>query len=114
MSMLQPCINLGLDESKFWDMTIAELNRYVKGAEWRIKLQASLDYKLADLIGISSARMMSKEPTFPEIADVYPDLFEKAEPVKEDLTTKSINNFLAQAQAINAARQQQQSGGDDE
>ena len=104
--LLQPSINLGLEESKFWDMTIAEVSRYLEGATWRLKAKAQFDYALADLIGISTARIMSTEVTMPAIEDVYPNLFEKVveEKPKDDLTTKSVNNFLARAMQINAAR----------
>lgn len=40
MAMLQPAINLGLDEERFWEMTVAEVERYTDGAIWRLKSQA--------------------------------------------------------------------------
>ena len=89
-------------------MTIAEIVRYEEGAMWRMRSQAQFDYILANLIGISSARMMSKEVTYPLIEDTYPFLFEKKEEespiIDDDTTTRSINNFLAAAQRINAAK----------
>ena len=108
--LLQPAINLGLSEFDFWDMTIAEIQRWVEGATWRLKKQAIFDYQLADLIGISSARMLSNEVQFPAIEDVYPELFDKKqsedEPiVKDDIMTISQNRFLAFAQAHNARMQ---------
>lgn len=77
MRLLQPCINLGLEEEKFWEMTIAELNRYIEGATWRMKSKAQFDYMLANLIGVSVSRVVSKEAEFPSIEKVYPVLFEK-------------------------------------
>lgn len=107
---LQPTINLGLSEFDFWDMTPAEIERWVEGATWRLKRQAIFDYQLAELIGISSARMLSSEVQFPAIEDVYPELFgkEKTEDesvVKDDIMTISQNRFLAFAQAHNARMQ---------
>ena len=105
---LQPAINLGLDEFKFWDMTIAEIIRYEEGAIWRLKLNAQFDYTLANLIGVSSARMLSKDVQFPAIEEVYPDIFEKtpeekqAEQEEEIATQNSINRFMEFAMRHNS------------
>lgn len=106
--LLQPCINLGLDEDKFWDMTIAEIDRWIKGATWRLRTRAQFDYVLSELIGISAARMIDSKVTMPEIENVYPNLFDKkVAPNKNDLMTqKSVNNFMARAMAINKAKRQ--------
>lgn len=95
-------------------MTVAEIQRYLEGATWRLKNKAQFDYVLADLIGASTARIMSKDVEYPPIHKVYPDLFEEVEekPVEEDLTTKSINNFLAFAMQHNA--KQKKEGGEQE
>lgn len=104
--LLQPAINLGLEEEKFWTMTIAEVDRFIKGARWRLQQKAQFDYCLANLIGISSARMLApNEVKLPELEDVYSNLFEKKKvedpkPIDE-ITQKSVNNFLARAMAIN-------------
>lgn len=103
--VLQPALNLGLDEFKFWDMTIAEIERYIKGAEWRIKTQAQFDYTLADLIGISVARVVSDKTTFPSIETVYPTLFEaeaKQKAEEEKRAAESTNRFLEFALKHNA------------
>lgn len=103
--LLQPAINLGLSEFDFWNMTIAEIERYCEGATWRLKQQAQFDYGLANLIGLSVSRLFDNNNQFPSIEDAYPNLFEKEliEKQKEDLATqKSINNFMAFAMAINA------------
>lgn len=109
--LLQPAINLGLSESDFWDMTIAELGRWIEGATWRLKNKAQFDYQLAALIGVSMSRVISEGIEFPKIEEVYPNLFEvekeiEEEPiVKDDLMTISQNRFLAFAQAHNARMQ---------
>ena len=107
--LLQPAINLGLSEFDYWDMTIAEIQRWIEGATWRLKNRATFDYRLADLIGVSTARMLSNEVELPLIEKVYPELFEsegneeEKEPiVKDDTMTISQNRFLAFAQAHNA------------
>ena len=37
LAMLQPAINMGLTELEFWEMTKAEIERYLEGALWRMK-----------------------------------------------------------------------------
>lgn len=86
-------------------MTKIEVERYLEGAVWRMKQQAQFDYSLADLIGISVARMLSTENKMPSIYEVYPQLFEaeaKEEAEIKVATTNSINNFMAFAMAHNA------------
>ena len=74
--LLQPAINVGLSELDFWNMTKAEIERYVEGAIWRMRSQAQFDYCLADLIGISVARVMSDDVEYPPIEKIYPTLFD--------------------------------------
>ena len=106
LNQLQPSINLGLDESKFWDMSLAEVMRWQEGAIYRMKSKAQFDYILADLIGISAGRMMSNDVTYPAIEDVYPNLFEKEKEEHDneaEIATNNINRFLQFAMAHNAA-----------
>ena len=66
-----------------------------------MKSQAQFDYSLADLIGVSVARLLDSKT----LAQVYPYLFEeetKEEEQQLDTTTNSINNFLAFAMTHNA------------
>lgn len=94
---LQPSINLGLDESKFWDMTIAELERWQEGALSRMKTQAQFDYMLANLIGISVARIYKNNLQYPTIEKVYPELFKEEkdnEPSEQEIAQNNINRFL--------------------
>lgn len=90
-------------------MTKIEVERYLEGATWRMKLQAQFYYSLADLIGVSCARIMSKDVEFPTIEQVYPNLY-NPEPnaqeievnVEEKDMTASVNRFLEFALAHNA------------
>lgn len=109
---MQPAINMGLEEEKFWEMTIAEIKRFIEGATWRMKSKAQFDYMLANLIGVSVSRIISKEAEFPSIEKVYPTLFEKelmeiAEQEKQQeeankMITNSTNRFLEFALKHNA------------
>lgn len=104
MEGLQTAVNFGLNEFDFWEMTVAEVNRYIDGALWRLKTQAQFDYSLADLIGASVARLFDNGNQFPAIYQVYPHLFEKEiiEEQEENVaTTNSINNFLSFAMTHN-------------
>ena len=98
---------MGLLESQFWEMTVAEIERYMEGYTWRLKAEAQLNYSLANLIGMSVGRLMSQDVEFPTLAQAYPTLFEKEieeERLAEEATNRSVNNFLARAMAINKAR----------
>lgn len=91
-------------------MTVAEITRYTEGATWRLKTQAQFDYILANLIGVSVARVVSGEAEFPSIEKVYPTLFTKEEVAEEEqkvkeeeaMITNSKNRFLEFALKHNA------------
>ena len=103
--LLQPSINLGLEESKFWEMTVAEVERWQEGAVFRLKSKAQFDYILADLIAASVSRMMSNYIEYPAIEDAYPNLFEKEkeEHDKEaEIAQNNINRFMEFALKHNA------------
>ena len=89
-------------------MTIAELTRAIASKK-RIQKQqaqekASFDYILADLIGRSISRLYSSSTTVPEIAEVYPSLFDSKE-IEEEKQEKrdelSILRFKQFAQSYN-------------
>ncbi len=93
-------------------MTVAEIQRYIDGAIWRMKSQAQFDYSLANLIGISVARIMSNDVKYPQIEDVYPDLFEdiikekRRQKEEEIKINQSVNNFMAFAMKHNSRRKE--------
>lgn len=105
---LDNALDYGISEYDFWNMTIAELTRAIASKK-RIQKQqaqekASFDYILADLIGRSISRLYSSSTTVPEIAEVYPSLFdskeieEKKQEKKDEL---SILRFKQFAQSYN-------------
>lgn len=99
---------MGLAETDFWEMTIAEVERYLRGAHWRYKTQAQYDYTLANLIGISVGRLIASDLSFPSIEEVYPNLYEKeSQEIKEqkeeeEKMINSQNRFLEFAMKHNA------------
>lgn len=64
-------------------MTIAEIERAIASRKRVMKVQAqeraSFDYILADLMGRSIGRIYSSSTKIPEIAAVYPSLFDSQE-----------------------------------
>lgn len=62
-------------------MTLTELNRYADSykrvQKRKAQEKAYADYRLADLIGYSIARIYSSDAKYPEIYDVYPAFFDK-------------------------------------
>lgn len=88
-------------------MTKAEIERYLEGVAWRLKSQAQFDYMLADLIGVSVARILDKDVKFPSVEEAYPLLFteniqENKQKEEETRMISSANNFLAFANRHNA------------
>ena len=89
-------------------MTIAELQRVIDSKLRVMKLQAQErainDYTLADLVGRSIARIYSATATYPDIAEVYPNLFdaEELEQKKQEQKTElSILRFKQFANTYN-------------
>lgn len=82
---------MGITESDFWNMTIAELDRAIASRKRVMKMQAqeraSFDYILADLMGRSVGRIYSSSTKIPEIAAVYPSLFDSKE-IEENKAAK--------------------------
>lgn len=80
-----------MSEADFWNMTLAEIIRFVDSQKRRQKAaaqeKASFDYILADLIGRSISRIHSSANKMPTIAEAYPTLFE-AEAVEEEVQKK--------------------------
>ena len=74
---------MGISEHDFWSMTFAELDRALSSKKRVIKQEAmeraSFDYILADLVGRSVSRIYSSSNKLPDIAEVYPALFDKEE-----------------------------------
>lgn len=75
-------------------MTVAEVQRAMEGAVWRMKAQAQFDYSLANTIGFSVGRVVDNKITLPAIEDIYPDLFQ------EEIKKREEEEKLAQQEAI--------------
>ena len=80
---LEIALDYGIDETNYWNMTLAEVIRAIESKKRKQKLQAqeraSYDYILADLIGRSVSRIYSNSTRLPQIYEVYPTLFDGVE-----------------------------------
>ena len=90
-------------------MTIAELERAIDSKKRVQKAQAqekaSFDYILADLIGKSVSRLYSSSNEMPDIAQVYPSLFDskEVEEIKaQKLDELSVARFKQFAHSFNS------------
>lgn len=89
-------------------MTFAELERVLESKRRTIQNQerkkAIYDYKLADLIGRSVARIHNANNRFPTLGEAYPNLFEEeevAEKIQEKKDELSVIRFKQFAQSYN-------------
>ena len=79
--MLNNALDYGLTEHDFWEMTFAELDRYVESQKRLMKHKAqekaTFDYILATSIGLAVGRSFNgSDEAFPEIHEIYPSLFD--------------------------------------
>lgn len=107
-NFINAALDFGLSEADFWEMTFAEVNRFIESKQRTNKLhqkqQAINDYILADLIGRSIARIHSNSATMPSISEVYPTLFDaaaEAEEIQKKKDELSVIRFKQFAQNFN-------------
>lgn len=79
-------------------MTLAELVRFIESYKRRERNRqrerALYDYTLANLIGRSVARIYNSSNTYPDISEVYPNLFESEELEEQKQKQKDILSAL--------------------
>ena len=100
--MLPEALDVGIEESRFWEMTIGEINRriesYNRVQERKLKERAGMDYALAQLIAAGIGAVISGE-NFPSISDAYPDLYDGPPPA----VSENAQRFIQFAVQHNAA-----------
>lgn len=109
-SMLDTALDFGIKEERFWNMTIAEIQREVKSAIRVRKLEsqekASYDYILANLIVKGVAKCLGDKNEYPTIEKAYPNLFddiaaEREQKIQEQKMNLSAIRFKQFAQSYN-------------
>lgn len=100
---LETALDCGIRECEFWEMTIAELNRFIDSWKRKSKIQAQEtavhNYILAGLVTKGIASYFDSNIEFPKIEEVYSNLFnEQAEETKEKqldkVTEASVARFM--------------------
>jgi hypothetical protein len=90
---LETSLDYGIEEAKFWDMTIAEIERAVASKnrvrELEQKEKALFDYIHAELVGRSMARVFNSNNEYPAIEEAYPTIFENVAAIQEKQAKKA-------------------------
>ena len=96
-------LEAGIDAREYWFYTISELNGTIEGYQKRLATQAAMDYKLADLIGISASRLVSKDARFPSFDEAYPNFkVGRSEDLTDQKLAKTKAWLIQYAEANNA------------
>lgn len=101
---IELALDADISEKDFWEMTFGEVGRVLESRKRVNQQRAYMDYKLADLIGYSVARVHNKANQMPSIYDSYPNLFNEEEDelaLEERRMERSAINFLEFARAFN-------------
>jgi hypothetical protein len=107
--MLENALDYGISEHDFWNMTIGELERKAASCKrldkHKLKEKATFDYTLAMLIG--RAFGADEQHPFPDLFDVYPELFKDDIKKREEEESArkaqlSAIRFIQFAQSFNA------------
>ena len=105
--LLVQCMSIGMTEEDFYNSTIKQINRYVesynKQQENQLQEKAYFDYQLANLIGMSVARLLSKDAKYPTFEKAYPFINKDAKAeVDEDWEMEVQHNKIREwAEQIN-------------
>lgn len=88
MELLEQCMSIGMSEIEFMDSTLNQVLRYVKSYQEKqkreLEQQAYMDWQLANLIGLSVARLLSKDAKYPELEKAYPFIGQSSESKEVD------------------------------
>lgn len=77
--MLPFALQVGIDVIEYWDYTYGEIVASIKAHKendrLRVREIAGFNYGLANLIGLSVARIMDDKAEFPSLKKAYPNIF---------------------------------------
>lgn len=113
--LLATCLEGGMAEETFWDLSVAEIRRWLTAWEKRekrsIQRTARESYALATMIGAAVSKVLGGSQ-FPDIETFYPSLFtedkpaeEKKEPEMDAKTAASVANIMNFARAWNRKKE---------
>ena len=104
--ILPPALQSGISISEYWYLTYGEIkvtiDAYQANQKLHIREQAGLHHSLANLIGISVARLMDNKAEYPSLKEAYPGIFSDLEtaPPQEDWEISKIR-MMQYAEANN-------------
>lgn len=97
-SMLTACLEAGLSEDSFWNMTYREIVGYMtayrKRKEAEFKESIKINHLLGDLIGTSVSRIFSKEVKYPSVVELFPELYEEESKLLEKQKEQELNERI--------------------
>lgn len=99
-------LELGLTESEFNSMTLAEVKRWIEAHEKRklreLKEQAMIEYITCDLMATSIGRLLSKDVKYPTFELAYSNLFtkEELEQIEQDRARRKREATIEQLKAM--------------
>lgn len=74
--MLVQCLAIGLSRQEFYQSTLKEITQcveaYNKQQQNKLEEEAYFSWQTANLIGVSVARLLSKEAKYPSLEEAYP------------------------------------------
>lgn len=83
----------GTSALDFWDMTYGEvadtIKAHAKEKEIKLKEQAIMNYKLADLIATNVGAMLSKDAKAPTLIEAYEFLFKEEKEYYAEISAKN-------------------------
>ena len=113
--LLEQCMSLDMKESEFMSSTFKQVVRYVKAHNEKEKREleesAYFYWQLANLVGISNGRLLSKEVKYPELKEAFPfidDVKPSTDKVDNDELTSEEKMVSAQIYEWALAMQRKQ------
>ena len=98
-------VEAGIDAREYYFYTITEINITIKAYKQRLATKATMDYKLADIIGASVNRLLSKNAKMPTLQETYPGLIVPESPSRKQQDWQiAKERLLRYADAHNAKR----------
>ena len=100
--MLPIALQCGINTFQFWEMTYGEISVTVDAhretSRLRVREVAGFNHSLANLIGLSVARLMDKKSKYPTLKEAFPGMFDDLEsnnPIteSEDITKAKLLQY---------------------